>query len=74
MNDIGDKHKTHKNTIIGKPEKENNLYPGKAPASEYFKYIDIESNLKSLNLPNSITSTTRAMRFLVEGFRLKRQG
>mgnify|MGYP001419483366 CR=1 FL=1 len=53
MNDIGDKHKTHKNTIIGKPEKENNLYPGKAPASEYFKYIDIESNLKSLNLPNS---------------------
>ena len=53
MNDINDKHKTHNNNIIGEPNKESDLYPGKAPASIYFKNIDIESNLKSLNLTNS---------------------
>ena len=53
MNDIDDIYKSHKNTIIGNPNVNSNLFPGKAPASGYFRNIDIESNLKRLDTNNS---------------------
>ena len=53
FNDIDAKHKTHKNELVNVTDVENALYPGKAPASIYFNNIDVESNLRTLNLPNS---------------------
>ena len=48
-NDIDTKNVTFENTNIAiTNEEENKLYPGKAPASQYFQNIDIESNLYRL--------------------------
>ena len=53
LNTVKKSQKTHNNQIIGDIEHTSSLFPGKAPASQYFKHIDIESNLKRLKRPNT---------------------
>jgi hypothetical protein len=66
LNDIADKHKSHTNKIISDSDVESDMYPGKAPASGYFKNIDIESNLKTLNLHHSKCLTQQYLPKLCE--------